>query len=92
MATYGYKRLRPIREIAVSNELEAVVMKLAGPVIAAAQGDPNSEYVDSLELKAYRSGGRLGRVTANVTAAPALGAAVEAKRGTLGRAISRAGE
>lgn len=92
MAKYGWRSIRPIREIAVSDELERVLMGLAAPVMASAETDPNPEYVASLQLRAFRSRGRLGRVSANVTAAPYIGSAVEAKRGTLGRAISHAGE
>ena len=88
---YGWKPVRPIREIALSAELEDVLMDLAQPVLDAAQQDPNPEYVESLRLRAFRSGGRRGRVSANVTAAPRIGSAVEAKRGTLGRAIGNAG-
>lgn len=66
-------------------------MGLAQPVMDAAQRDPNPEYVASLQLRAFRSGGRRGRVSANITAAPMIGSAVEAKRGTLGRAIGNAG-
>lgn len=88
---YGWKAVRPIKDIALSTELESVLMGLAAPVLAAAQNDPNPEYVASLRLRAFRSGGSRGRVTANITAAPYIGAAVEAKRGTLGRAIGRAG-
>ncbi|KTS90675.1 hypothetical protein NS183_07770 [Microbacterium testaceum] len=92
MARYGWKSIRPIKDIAVSEELEKVLMRLAEPVLASAETDPNPDYVESLRLRAFRSGGRRGRVSANVTAAPFIGSAVEAKRGTLGRAISRAGE
>lgn len=92
MAKYGWKPTRPIKDIAVSDELEDLLMRLAAPVMASAEADPNPEYVASLQLRAFRSGGRRGRVSANVTAAPFIGSAVEAKRGTLGRAISRAGE
>jgi hypothetical protein len=88
---YGWKANRPISDIAKSDQLEGVLMGLAEPVLAAAQDDPNPDYVASLRLRAFRSGGRRGRVSANVTAAPNIGAAVEAKRGTLGRAIGRAG-
>lgn len=91
MAKYGWRPNRPIRDIALSTELEKVVMGLAQPVMDAAQGDPNPEYVASLRLRAFRSGGARGRVSANVTAAPIIGSRVEAKRGTLGRAIGNAG-
>lgn len=88
---YGWKPRRPIKELATSAELEAVLMDLAAPVLAAAQNDPSPEYVESLQLRAFRSGGARGRVSANVTAAPIVGSRVEAKRGTLGRAIGNAG-
>ncbi len=89
--TYRWRANRPIREIAKSAELEAVLMKLAEPVLEQAQQDPNADYVASLQLRAFRSSGTRGRVSANITAAPVLGARVEAKRGTLGRAIGHAG-
>lgn len=88
---YGWRPKRPIKDLALSSELEGVLMELAEPVIAEAKNDPNEFYVSTLELTAYRSGGRRGRVTANITAAPVIGAAVEAKRGTLGRAMGHAG-
>lgn len=88
---YGWKPIRPIRDIALSEGMEHVLMGLAQPVLDEAKNDPNPEYVESLQLRAFRSGGRLGRVSANVTASPVIGSAVEAKRGTLGRAIGRAG-
>lgn len=88
---YGWRPRRPIKDLATSTELEAVLMDLAAPVLASAENDPNSEYVESLQLRAFRSGGARGRVSANVTAAPIIGSRVEAKRGTLGRAIGNAG-
>lgn len=88
---YGWKVSRPLKELAVSTELEGVLMKLAQPVLSAAEQDPSPEYVESLQLRAFRSGGARGRVSANVTAAPIIGSRVETKRGTLGRAIGRAG-
>lgn len=88
---YGWRPKRPIKDLALSSELETVLMDLAEPVLAEAQQDPNPEYVTSLQLRAFRSGGARGRVTANITAAPIIGSRVEAKRGTLGRAIGRAG-
>ena len=88
---YGWKPQRPIKDLALSSELEGVLMGLAGPVLDAAQRDPNPEYVASLRLRAFRSGGARARVSANVTAAPIIGSRVEAKRGTLGRAIGNAG-
>lgn len=88
---YRWKANRPLSEIALSPELEEVMMDLAEPVLRAAQEDPNPEYVEGLRLTAYRTRGRRGRVTANIKAAPGIGSAVEAKRGTMGRAIGNAG-
>lgn len=88
---YGWKPRRPIKDLALSNEVEALVMGFGETVLDSAQGDPNPEYVDSLQLRAFRSGGARGRVSANITASPLLGSRVEGKRGTLARAMASIG-
>jgi len=91
MAKYRWRARRPISDIATSNELGDLLERLAAPVLAAAREDPNPTYVASLQMRRFVSSGRRGRVTVQVGAAPVIGAAVEAKRGTLGKAIARAG-
>lgn len=91
MAKHRWKANRPIRDIAVSSELGDLLETLAAPVLAAAQQDPNPEYVESLQMRRRLSKGARARVAIIVSAAPGVGGSVEAKRGTMGKAINRAG-
>lgn len=77
-------------ELINSDEVGDFVMDLAAPVEAAAKSDPNRGYADAVELRRNYSGGRAGRVSAQVVA-PFLGMSVESKRGTLSRALGHAG-
>lgn len=82
---------RVISEIAKSPELGDQLEAIAQPVLEAAKRDPNDVYVASLQLRQFVSGGRSGRVSAQVGAAPIIGSRVEAKRGTLARALGEVG-
>ena len=81
----------PIREILNSSKLEKVLVNLAEPVTATAKNDPNPDYSETVEQSVHRSSGSGGRVSVRVSAAPYIGPAVEAKRGTLARALGAAG-
>ncbi len=72
---------------AVAEALEVV----AEPVFEEARRDPNEYYVATLRMKRFHTSGRRGRGVIQSGAAPIIGGRVEAKRGTLARAIRRAG-
>lgn len=76
-----------MRELLLSAEVGAEMQRVAAPVEAAARRDPNPEYSESVRLTEHRSP---SRVSARVGAHPAFGMAVEAKRGTLARALGEA--
>jgi hypothetical protein len=82
------RQVRSIAEILQSPELENILVDLGEKVLSAASTDPNQTYVDSLELHTFQSN---SRVSVQVGAAPKIGAAVEAKRGTLARALGSIG-
>lgn len=80
-----------ISKIAKSDAMGDALQPLGESVLAAAQGDPNSYYVSTLRINRFVTGGRKGRVSIQVGAAPVIGVLVEAKRGTLARAMGSAG-
>lgn len=89
--TRRFKMHRPVMDALInSGEVGEFVMDLAAPVEAAAKSDPNSRYAAAVELRLHHSGGRAGRVSAQLIA-PFIGMAVESKRGTLARALGHAG-
>lgn len=84
----GYKALgRVMKSDRLAEQLEAI----AEPVLEAARQDPNAAYVASLQMRRFVSSGRGGRVSIQIGAHPVIGARVEAKRGTLQRALGSAG-
>lgn len=83
MAT-KFRQLRSVSEILKSAEIENVLVEIGERVLAAAQSDPNPAYVDSLRMQVFESS---SRVSVQVGAAPGIGEAVEAARGTLARAL-----
>ena len=83
MAT-KFRQVRSIDEILKSPELQAILEDLGEQVLSAAKSDPNKTYTDSLEMQTFQSS---SRVSVQVGAAPGIGTAVEAKRGTLARAL-----
>lgn len=72
-----------------SDEVAEALEQVAEPVLKAAQRDPNPYYVSTLRMKRFHSSGRRGRVVIQIGAAPVIGGRVEAKRGTLARALRR---
>ena len=79
-----------MRELLSSSGVAAELARVAEPVADAARRDPNAEYAASIRVTEHRSSGRSGRASARVGATPAFGMAVEAKRGTLARALGGA--
>ena len=79
---------RGMSQMLSSQQMADAMMGLAAPVEAAAARDPNPEYAASIERRVHESS---DRVSARVGAKPYLGMAVEAKRGTLARALGEAG-
>ena len=79
-----------MRELLTSQDVGDHLEAVAGPVEAAARRDPNPEYAASVRLTSHVSAGRSARVSARVGASPAFGMAVEARRGTLARALGEA--
>lgn len=90
-AKVTHKGSLDITKMAKSPELAAALEPIANEVLAGAQSDPNEEYVKTLRKKLFISFGRRGRVSWQVGAAPVIGERVEAKRGTMARALGRAG-
>ena len=87
MAT-RFRQIRPLTEMLKSPEITAVLVDIGEQVLAAAESDPNPTYVASLRLQMFESA---SRNTVQVGAAPIIGMAVEAKRGTLARALGSVG-
>lgn len=86
-----WKANEPLSMVATSDELAGVLEKAAKPVYDAMAEDPNEFYRKTLRMKRFVSGGRRGRVSIQVGVEDRIGARVEAKRGTMSRAIARAG-
>jgi hypothetical protein len=79
-----FRQIRSIDVILKSPKLRAQLEDIGQQVLDAASTDPNQAYVDTLEMHTFESS---SRVTVQVGAAPMIGMAVEAKRGTLARAL-----
>jgi len=82
---YTYKAMGNVMK---SRKLGAALEDIGAKVIAAARQDPNAAYVASLEMRQFVSA---DRVSVQIGAHPVIGSRVEAKRGTLSRALGRAG-
>jgi hypothetical protein len=82
---------QPLGKIARSDSLAEKLEEIAAPVLEAARRDPNKAYTATLDMHRFYSGGRGGRVSIQVGAAAVIGSRVEAKRGTLQRALGSAG-
>lgn len=93
MAKVNFKQGSPgaLTRVAKSDALASQLEKIAAPVYAAARRDPNPDYVASVRMRRFVSRGRAGRVSIQIGAHPVIGARVEAKRGTLARAMGSAG-
>lgn len=87
MGRVKFKQIRALDEMMNSRELTTILEGLGSQVLSAAQRDSNPVYVASLDLHTFHS----DRVSVQVGAAPGIGRAVEAKRGTLARALGAAG-
>jgi hypothetical protein len=88
----GKNAARVMSRIAHSDEVAGFLRPTAEQILAAARNDPNPRYVAELIIREHHSRGRFGRVSWRVGCSiPELGAAVEAKRGTLARAMGVAG-
>jgi hypothetical protein len=83
---------KAMRGIAHSEAVSAFLRPVAEAVHRQAAQDPNPRYVAALRALEHHSGGAFGRVSWRVGCLiPSLGARVEAKRGTLARAVGSAG-
>lgn len=78
---------RIMKSDALAEQLEAHAQR----VFDAAFQDPNEAYTATLQIGRFTSSGPRGRVSVQVGAAPGIGERVEAKRGTLARAMGQAG-
>ncbi len=86
MAT-RFRQISTLTEMMKSPEIVAVLEGIGEQVLAAAKSDPNPVYVESLEMQTFMT---KDRARVQVGAAPIIGMAVEAKRGTLARALGAA--
>ena len=93
MAKFHVKQIRSLSVILTSTEIEGQLNKILDRVEANASRDPNREYVKSFRRQIFRSRGS-GRVAdrkiGQFGAAPGVGTAVEARRGTMARALREA--
>lgn len=87
----GSKSRSTIQAIAHSDVIAAQLRPIAQAVLERAAQDPNERYASQLRIGIHHSRGRFGRVSWRVGNPTALGARVEAKRGTLARALGAAG-
>jgi hypothetical protein len=78
------RQIRAITAMLKSPELEAILLEKAKLIEAEAASDPNAGYVASLDAHTFVT----DRVVAQVGTAPHIGMAVEAKRGTLAKALA----
>lgn len=78
-------------KVAKSDALGDQLEGIARPVLEAARRDPSEAYVASLEMRRFVTRGREGRVSIQIGAHPVIGSRVEAKRGTLARALGLIG-
>lgn len=83
----GARTRKAIGNVMKSRKLEDQLRPLAEAVLEGAQSDPNPVYVSGLRMQMFLT----DRVTFQIGAAPVIGARVEAKRGTLARAVGKAG-
>jgi len=91
MAHVRIKQTGSLDRIAKGDGLSEQLKPFADRILSAARRDPNAEYTRTLRMRRFVSRGRLGRTSWQVGAAPRIGSRVEAKRGTLNRAVGEAG-
>jgi len=80
-----------INKLKQSDALLDQLEPFAAAVLAAAKNDPNKVYTDSLSMHKFFTSGPLGRASWQIGADAVIGSRVEAKRGTLQRALGSAG-
>lgn len=83
----GARTRKAIGNVMKSRKLEEQLRPLAEAVLEGAEQDPNETYVRGLRMRVFLT----DRVTFQIGAAPVIGQRVEAKRGTLARALGKAG-
>lgn len=83
-----FRQVRSLNPILTSPKLEAILLDLAEQVVDAASSDTNDYFVSTLDAHTFHSG---DRVVGQAGAAPGIGSAVEAKRGTFARALGQIG-
>ena len=76
-----------INRLKKSDEVADQLAPLAEKVFDAVKQDPNEAYVASLRVQKFVTSGPTGRVSWQVGANPVIGLRVEAKRGTMRRAL-----
>ena len=91
MAKVTIKQTGSLENVAKSDKLGDQLEQIADPVWDAVNRDPNAAYVASLRRRRFVSRGRQGRISIQIGADPVLGSRVEAKRGTMARALGEAG-
>lgn len=91
MAKVTIRQTGTLERVAKSEKLGDQLEAISEPVWQAVHRDPNAAYVASLRRRRFTSRGRNGRVSVQIGANPILGARVEAKRGTMARALGEAG-
>lgn len=91
MARVTFRGRGSLQHVASSDALGDQLERIARPILLVAREDRNEYYVSTLEMRRFISRGRKGRVSIQVGAAPVVGARVEAARGTLQKAVGRAG-
>lgn len=91
MARVVFRDRGSLGRAATSDHLASQLEALAAPILSAARSDPNPAYVASLRMRRFVSRGRGARVSIQIGAHPVIGSRVEAKRGTLARAMGNAG-
>lgn len=87
----GARSFEAIGRVMKSKKLGAALEEIARPVFEQAKQDPNEYYASTLEMRQFVSSGKAGRVSIQIGAAPTVGGRVEAKRGTLARALGLIG-
>jgi hypothetical protein len=91
MSKVVIKQTGSLSKVMKSEKLGDQLEEISEPVWQAVNRDPNPAYVASLRRRRFVTRGRQGRVSIQIGANPVIGARVEAKRGTMARALGEAG-
>ena len=81
----------PLAKIAVSGQMLAQLEPFAKRIYDGVRQDSNETFVASVRMRAFKSGGKLPRVSWQVGAAPIIGRRIEAKRGVFARVVGAIG-